>query len=118
MSTRSWRTVADSPVLTSITTDLELNKPQFTIKLNRPKVADLGLDVSVVGRTLETLLGGRQVTRFEIDGEQYDVYHPACRRGPVLAAGALHHLSALAIGRDGAALQCRLRRGERSRRRS
>ena len=66
--------IEDSPVLTSITTDLELNKPQFTIKLNRPKVADLGLDVSVVGRTLETLLGGRQVTRFEIDGEQYDVY--------------------------------------------
>ncbi len=66
--------VADSPVLTSIDTDLELNKPEFTIKLNRPKVADLGLDVSVVGRTLETLLGGRQVTRFEVDGEQYDVY--------------------------------------------
>ncbi|WP_088348631.1 MULTISPECIES: efflux RND transporter permease subunit [Rhodomicrobium] len=66
--------IDDSPVLTSITTDLELNKPEFTIRLNRPKVADLGLDVSVVGRTLETLLGGRQVTRFEVDGEQYDVY--------------------------------------------
>jgi multidrug efflux pump len=66
--------VEDSPVLTSITTDLELNKPEFTITLNRPKVADLGLDVSVVGRTLETLLGGRQVTRFEVDGEQFDVY--------------------------------------------
>jgi multidrug efflux pump len=66
--------IADSPVLTSVTTDLELNKPEFTIRLNRPKVADLGLDVSVVGRTLETLLGGRQVTRFEVDGEQYDVY--------------------------------------------
>jgi multidrug efflux pump len=66
--------VEDSPVLTSITTDLELNKPEFTVRLNRPKIADLGLDVSVVGRTLETLLGGRQVTRFEVDGEQYDVY--------------------------------------------
>jgi multidrug efflux pump len=28
----------------------------------------------VIGRTLETMLGGRQVTRFEIDGEQYDVW--------------------------------------------
>jgi multidrug efflux pump len=36
-------------------------------------VADLGLDISVIGRTLETMLGGRQVTRFEIGGEQYDV---------------------------------------------
>jgi multidrug efflux pump len=66
--------IADSQVLTNIDTDLELNKPEFTIKLNRPKVADLGLDISVVGRTLETLLGGRQVTRFEVDGEQFDVY--------------------------------------------
>jgi multidrug efflux pump len=66
--------IEDSPVLTNVDTDLELNKPEFTVRLNRPKVADLGLDVSVVGRTLETLLGGRQVTRFEIDGEQYDVY--------------------------------------------
>ncbi len=66
--------IEDSPVLTSLTTDLELNKPEFTIRLNRPKVADLGLDVSVVGRTLETLLGGRQVTRFEVEGEQFDVY--------------------------------------------
>ena len=28
------------------------------------KIADLGLQIDVVGRTLETLLGGRQVTRF------------------------------------------------------
>ncbi|MFT0891605.1 efflux RND transporter permease subunit [Pseudochelatococcus sp. G4_1912] len=54
--------------------DLKLNKPEFRVALDRAKVADLGLDVSVVGRTLETLLGGRQVTRFEVDGEQYDVY--------------------------------------------
>jgi multidrug efflux pump len=66
--------IEGNPVLTNIDSDLELNKPEFTIRLNRPKIADLGLDVSVVGRTLETLLGGRQVTRFEVDGEQYDVY--------------------------------------------
>jgi multidrug efflux pump len=59
--------------LQNIESDLVLNKPEFQVKIDRPKVADLGLDVSVVGRTLETLLGGRQVTRFERDGEQYDV---------------------------------------------
>jgi multidrug efflux pump len=47
--------------------------PEFRVELDRAKVADLGLDVNVVGRTLETLLGGRQVTRFERNGEQYDV---------------------------------------------
>src|SRR5262249_60137066 len=43
-------------------------------ELARKKVADLGLDVAVVGRPLESLLGGRQVTRFEREGKQYDVY--------------------------------------------
>jgi multidrug efflux pump len=66
--------VNDYPGLTNVDTDLKLNKPEFRIALDRAKVADLGLDVSVVGRTLETLLGGRQVTRFEANGEQYDVY--------------------------------------------
>ncbi len=57
----------------NIESDLVLNKPEFQVSIDRNKVADLGLDVSTVGRTLETLLGGRQVTRFERDGEQYDV---------------------------------------------
>jgi multidrug efflux pump len=62
------------PGLESVDTDLKLNTPEFRIELDRPKIADLGIDVTVVGRTLETLLGGRQVTRFEQNGEQYDVY--------------------------------------------
>jgi multidrug efflux pump len=62
------------PGLQSVESDLQLNMPEFRIDMDRSKVADLGLDVTVVGRTLETLLGGRQVTRFEQNGEQYDVY--------------------------------------------
>ncbi|WP_119270412.1 efflux RND transporter permease subunit [Taklimakanibacter deserti] len=65
--------LAQNPGLTDLDTDLKLNKPQLEVKIDRDRVADLGLDVSEVGRTLETMLGGRQVTRFEIAGEQYDV---------------------------------------------
>jgi multidrug efflux pump len=65
--------LAQNPGLTEIDTDLKLNKPQLEVKIDRDRVADLGLDVSTIGRTLETMLGGRQVTRFEISGEQYDV---------------------------------------------
>jgi multidrug efflux pump len=66
--------IRENPGLEGVDTDLKLNTPEFRIEINRAKVADLGLDVAVVGRTLETLLGGRRVTRFEQDGEQYDVY--------------------------------------------
>jgi multidrug efflux pump len=65
--------IRDYPGLDNVETDLQLNMPEFRIEIDRAKVADLGLDITVVGRTLETLLGGRQVTRFEQNGEQYDV---------------------------------------------
>jgi len=63
-----------NPGFEGVQTDLLLNTPEFRVSIDRAKVADLGLDVSAVGRTLETLLGGRQVTRFEMNGEQYDVW--------------------------------------------
>jgi len=66
--------VQDYPGLTSVESDLKLNKPEISITIDRAKAADLGIDVAVLGRTLESLLGGRQVTRFEVGGEQYDVY--------------------------------------------
>jgi multidrug efflux pump len=62
-----------SAALNNLDTDLILDKPQIKITLDRQRVADLGLSVEVIGRTLETLLGGRQVTRFNQNGEQYDV---------------------------------------------
>jgi multidrug efflux pump len=65
--------LSESSVLENVESDLVLNKPEFEIVLDRQKVADLGIDVSTAGRTLESLLGGRQVTRFEREGEQYDV---------------------------------------------
>jgi multidrug efflux pump len=43
------------------------------IKIDREKASAVGVSVEEVGRTLETLLGGRQVTRFKREGEQYDV---------------------------------------------
>ncbi|MEO5574242.1 MAG: efflux RND transporter permease subunit [Gammaproteobacteria bacterium] len=61
------------PGLVNLDSDLKLNKPQIAVRLNRDKVANVGANVEEVGRTLETLLGGRQVTRFKRDGEQYDV---------------------------------------------
>ena len=63
----------DNPGFADLDTDLRLNKPQIEVQIDRERAADAGLDISVIGRTLETLMSGRNVTRFEIDGEQYDV---------------------------------------------
>ena len=63
----------DNPGLQDLDTDLRLNKPEVRVDIDRDRVADLGLDISVIGRTLETLLGGRNVTTFQIGSEQYNV---------------------------------------------
>ncbi len=64
---------AKNPGLTNVDTDLKLNKPELAVAVDRERAADLGVSVETVGRTLETMLGGRQVTRYKQDGEQYDV---------------------------------------------
>ncbi|MCT8970967.1 efflux RND transporter permease subunit [Microbaculum marinisediminis] len=59
--------------LVNVDSDLKLTKPQLKVQVDREKVADVGVDLAALGRTLETLLGGRQVTRFKRGGDQYDV---------------------------------------------
>ncbi len=65
--------MAENPNLTNPDSDLKLNKPQLSVSVNREKVAEVGSDVATVGRTLESMLGGRNVTRFKRGSEQYDV---------------------------------------------
>jgi multidrug efflux pump len=75
----------DLPGLANIDTDLQLAKPQLDIHIDRDKAASMGVTIDSIGRTLETLLGGRQVTRFNMNGEQYDVVvqvPPEKRRTP------------------------------------
>ena len=70
-----------NPGLVQLDTDLRLTKPELRIDMDRDRVADNGISVDAVGRTLETMLGGRIVTRFKRDGEQYDVVVQLDARG-------------------------------------
>lgn len=65
--------IAKNPGIVSADIDLRLNKPELKIDVDRDKAADLGVGVDVVARAIETMLGGRQVTRYKRDGDQYDV---------------------------------------------
>jgi multidrug efflux pump len=65
--------ISRSGMLLNPQSDLRLNTPELRVDVNRDKLADLGIPVETVGRTLLTMLGGNQVTRFKKDGEQYDV---------------------------------------------
>ena len=72
-ATRMLDRMKTSPIMTNAQSDLNLNKPELDIHVHRNKAADLGVSVADVGRTLETLLGGRMVTTFARDGRDYPV---------------------------------------------
>ncbi|WP_042424064.1 efflux RND transporter permease subunit [Comamonas granuli] len=65
--------VAKNPGIVSPDVDLRLNKPELRIEVDRERAADLGVGVDVVARAVETMLGGRTVTRYKRDAEQFDV---------------------------------------------
>lgn len=65
--------IGKNPGIVSPDADLRLNKPELRIEVDREKAADLGVSVEVVAKALETMLGGRIVTRYKRDAEQYDV---------------------------------------------
>jgi len=65
--------MAQNPGLVQVDTDLRLNKPEIRMDVDRERAADMGVSVDTIARTVETMLGGRIVTRYKRDGEQYDV---------------------------------------------
>ncbi|MBA3563400.1 MAG: efflux RND transporter permease subunit [Gammaproteobacteria bacterium] len=64
---------ADNPGFEDIDWDYKETKPQMRVVVDYDRAADLGVTVSNVGRTLETMLGSRRVTTYIDDGEEYDV---------------------------------------------
>ena len=63
----------DNPGLTGIDWDYKETKPQVRVEIDYDRAADLGVQVGVIGRTLETMLGSRKVTTYLDAGEEYDV---------------------------------------------
>ena len=65
--------LAKNPGFVQVDTDLRLNKPEIRLEVDRERAADMGVGVDLVARAVETMLGGRKVTRYKREGEQYDV---------------------------------------------
>lgn len=59
--------------LINMDTDLRLDKPQLDVLIDRDRAAALGVSVTDIGSTLESLLGGRVVGEFKRGTKKYDV---------------------------------------------
>ncbi|MDZ3822761.1 MAG: efflux RND transporter permease subunit [Pseudoxanthomonas sp.] len=65
--------MAENPQLFGADSDYKETRPQLRIEIDRVRASDLGVSVAEIGRALETMMGGRRVTTFVQDGEEYDV---------------------------------------------
>ena len=61
------------PGLVNVDTDLRVNKPELTVSFDRDRAEDLGVPVRDVAATLQTMLGGREVSTFTRANKLYDV---------------------------------------------
>ncbi|MDP7142547.1 MAG: efflux RND transporter permease subunit [Alphaproteobacteria bacterium] len=74
-----WRDIllekiaADNPGVEGIDTDYKETRPQIDFNVDYDRAATLGVTIEEIGRTLETMMGGRPVTTFLDGGEEYDV---------------------------------------------
>lgn len=63
----------DNPGLQGLDSDYKETRPQIDFIVDYDRAADLGVTVREIGTTLETVMGGRNVTTFLDNGEEYDV---------------------------------------------
>jgi multidrug efflux pump len=71
--------------------DLKFDQPQVEVVFNRDKVRSQGIDLSLVGRDLATLVGGDYVNRFSIQGRSYKVI-PQVKRAERLTPDQLEQI--------------------------
>ena len=62
-----------NPGFFGVDSDYKETRPQMHVEIDRARAADLGVSVTEIGHTLETMMGGRRVTTFVRSGEEYDV---------------------------------------------
>ena len=74
----SWRDIimakaSEHPGLVGIDHDYNETRPQIGLSVRRDRADALGVSVSEINRTLETLMGGRRVSTYIDRGKEYDV---------------------------------------------
>ncbi len=66
--------VKGMPGVVDMDTSLNTGKPELSVRVDRPKAADLGVQIGDAAEALRLLVGGDQVTTYNEGGEQYEVH--------------------------------------------
>lgn len=66
--------VRDAPGAVDVDSSLSSGKPQYGIRVDRDKAAQLGVSISDIANTLQLLVAGKKVSDYTNRGEQYEVH--------------------------------------------
>ena len=90
-SERLLEKVKTIPGVVDADTTLNAGKPEVSVRMDRPKAADLGVPLSEAAEALRLLVSGDAVTTYNEGGEQYEVHvrAEADDRGSEAALGRL-----------------------------
>ncbi len=66
-------TLRKNKKLSRIESDFTRNKPEIKLIINNNKAKDLGISTDTIGKTLETMYGGKTVTKFNKMGKEYPI---------------------------------------------
>ena len=67
------KSIRKNPNLMRIESDYSRNRPEIKLLINKNKAKDLGISTKTIGETLETLYGGKIVTKFNKLGKEYPI---------------------------------------------
>ena len=67
------RSIRKNPNFSRIESDYSRNRPEIKLLINKNKAKDLGISIKTIGETLETLYGGKVVTKFNKLGKEYPI---------------------------------------------
>ena len=66
--------VKQFPGVVDVDTSMNSGKPEVSVRVDRPKAADMGVQIADAAEALRLLVGGDQVTTYNEGGEQYEVH--------------------------------------------
>src|SRR5690606_21806399 len=79
-----------TPGVAQAGTTFRAGRPELRVEIDRDRAGELGVSVQEIAMALRVLVGGADVTTYEVGGEQYDV---------VLQAGERHRASSEDLSR-------------------
>ena len=85
----------DHPALVSPRSGFEARQPRLDIRIDRDRASDLGVSPAAVGRTLETMLGAREITTYTARDRDYPVVLQGRAQGSAEALPGIGRLAQL-----------------------